>query len=484
MPQPEPPEHRGPARQDPQASPGAEQVPYGWNRPLSREILALAIPAFGALVAEPLFLLADTAIIGHLGTAQLAGVGVGTTVLHTVTGLMIFLAYSTTPAVARYLGAGNMSAAMARGRDGIWLGLVLGLLLAVAGWVSAPALTGWIGADGDVQNHAVAYLQWSMPGLPALLGVLAATGVLRGLQDTKTPLIVAGAGFGINIVLNFVMVYGLNMGVAGSAMGTSAVQWGMFAVYVAVLRPRFRAAGTHLAPSGSGMRATAQVGSWLLLRTVSLRAAILVTVMAATALGTETLAAHQLVFTLYSTLAFALDALAIAAQALIGKELGAGRLGVARELTKTMQRWGIWFGVITGVLLAVLAWLLPPLFTSDPDVQAAAAAGLLVLAFSQPIAGYVFVLDGVLIGAGDARYLALAGVVNLVVYLPALWILAHLASARGMWVHVPDQPTEPPSPGVQVALLWIGFAGVYLGARAVTLGWRVRSDRWMRAGAE
>ncbi|WP_313821335.1 MATE family efflux transporter [Citricoccus sp.] len=445
-------------------------------RPISRQILALAVPAFGALLAEPMFLLADTAIIGHLGVAELAGVGVGTTVLHTATGLMVFLAYSTTPAVSRFLGAGNLGAAMDRGRDGVWLALLLGTVLAVAGWFAAPPLAGLIGADGAVQDHAVAYLQWSMPGIPAILGVLAATGILRGLLDTKTPLIVAGVGFAANIGLNFVLVYGAGLGVAGSAMGTSAVQWAMFAVYLAVLYPRFRRAGTHLAPSGSGMRATAQVGSWLLLRTATLRAAILFTVVAATGLGTATLAAHQLVFTVYSTLAFALDALAIAAQALIGRELGAGRRDEARALTGTMVRWSLWFGVITGVLLAVLAWVLPPLFTPEPAVQTAATAGLLVLAASQPLSGYVFVLDGVLIGAGDARYLALAGVVNLAVYLPALAGLGWLATGAGTG--------QARDAGAQLALLWAGFAGVFMGARALTLGLRARTDAWMRVGGE
>ncbi|MGO1885988.1 MAG: MATE family efflux transporter [Citricoccus sp.] len=444
------------------------------TRPVSRQILALAVPAFGALLAEPLFLLADTAIVGHLGVAELAGVGVGTTILHTVTGLMIFLAYSTTPAVSRFLGAGNLGAAMDRGRDGVWLALLLGAALAVAGWFGAPALAGLIGAEGAVLQHAVAYLQWSMPGIPAMLGVLASTGILRGLLDTRTPLLVAGIGFGVNIGLNFVLVYGAGLGVAGSAAGTSTVQWGMFAVYLAVLYPRFRTAGTNLAPSGHGMGATAQVGSWLLLRTASLRAAILVTVMAATGLGVATLAAHQLVFTVYSTLAFALDALAIAAQALIGRELGAGRRQEARALTGTMIRWSLWFGLLTGVLLAALAWVLPPLFTPEPAVQAAATAGLLVLAASQPVGGYVFVLDGVLIGAGDARYLALAGVVNLAVYLPALAGLVWFATGAGTG--------QGPGAGMQLALLWAGFAGVFLCARAVTLGLRARSEAWMRTG--
>lgn len=436
-------------------------------RALTRRILALAVPAFGALIAEPLFLLADTAIIGHLGTAQLAGVGIGTTILHTLTGLMIFLAYATTPAVARLIGAGNPAAAMDRGRDGIWLGLLLGAVLAVLGWLAAPALTAALGATGEVQAHAVAYLRWSMPGLPALLAVLAATGVLRGLQDTVTPLVVAGVGFGANIGLNVALVYGLGWGVAGSAVGTSVVQWAMLVTYLFVLAPRFRRSGTAWAPRASGMRATAQVGSWLLLRTASLRAAILITVMAAAGAGDLTLAAHQLVFTLFSTLAFALDALAIAAQALIGAELGAARPDAARRLTRTMVRWGLGFGVVTGAVLALAAPVLPGLFTTDPTVQAAATVGLWVLAVGQPVAGYVFVLDGVLIGAGDARYLALAGLINIVVYAPLLWAVTHFAGGgtAGM------------------AWLWIAYAGGYIGARALTLGWRIRSDRWMYAMA-
>ncbi|MGM0781825.1 MAG: MATE family efflux transporter [Actinomycetota bacterium] len=453
-------------------------------RALTRRILALAVPAFGALIAEPLFLLADTAIIGHLGTAQLAGVGIGTTILHTLTGLMIFLAYATTPAVARLIGAGEPAAAMDRGRDGIWLGLLLGTVLAVLGWLAAPALTAALGATGEVQAHAVAYLRWSMPGLPALLAVLAATGVLRGLQDTVTPLVVAGVGFGANIGLNVALVYGLGWGVAGSAVGTSVVQWAMLVTYLCVLAPRFRRSGTAWAPRASGMRATAQVGSWLLLRTASLRAAILITVMAAAGAGDLTLAAHQLVFTLFSTLAFALDALAIAAQALIGAELGAARPDAARRLTRTMVHWGLGFGVVTGAVLALAAPVLPGLFTTDPTVQAAATVGLWVLAAGQPVAGYVFVLDGVLIGAGDARYLALAGLVNLVVYAPALWALAQIATGGLGWtVDWSDPDAAVPDAGVQLGLLWLGFAGVYMGMRALTLGWRARRDDWMRLGA-
>jgi putative MATE family efflux protein len=432
---------------------------------LTRQILALAVPALGALIAEPLFLLADTAIVGHLGVEQLAGVGLGTTVLQTAVGLMIFLAYATTPAVARQFGAGNLPKALAAGRDGVWLGLALGVALAVLGWVSAPALAGLMGASGPTLDFAVDYLRWSMPGVPAMLLVMAATGTLRGLQDGRTPLIVAGGGFAINIVLNFTLVYGAGLSVAGSAIGTSIAQWLMALTYLALLLPRLRRQGVGLRPSADGLRTSARAGGWLMLRTLSLRAAILSTVWVVTAHGTVTLASHQLVFTLFSTLAFALDALAIAAQSLIGKELGAGHLDRTKALTRTMMRWGLWFGVLTGALLAALAWIIPRGFSGDPEVWRAATIGLLVLAIQQPICGLVFVLDGVLIGAGDARYLALAGLVNLALYWPVLALVAFL-----------------PLPGEAVGWVWAAFF-VYMLARAATLSWRVRDDRWMRVGA-
>ncbi|MGP5195392.1 MATE family efflux transporter [Arthrobacter rhombi] len=451
-------------------TPGTGASPEGTVRIPARlgpTILALAVPALGALIAEPLFLMADTAIVGHLGINELAGAGLGTTVLQTAVGLMVFLAYSTTPAVARWLGARRLDLALAAGRDGVWLAVVLGLVLAVAGWFAGPVLLRALGAEGQVLGFALDYLRWSMPGLPAMLLVLAATGVLRGLQDTKTPLIVAGAGFGVNIVLNFTLVYGAGLSVAGSAIGTSIAQWGMAVVYLAMLIPRLRAEGVPLRPHIGGVLGTGKVGSWLMLRTLSLRAGILATVWVATSDGALTLAAHQLVFTIFAFMAFALDALAIAAQALIGKELGAGDRATASALTRLMTRWGMLFGVGTGLVLALVAPVLGAVFTSDPGVQRAAAIGLWVLAASQPLAGLVFVLDGVLIGAGDARYLALAGIIALVLYVPLL--------AGAAWLPlVPDLP---------ILWLWCAFGIGYMALRAGTLLWRIRNDRWMTVGA-
>jgi putative MATE family efflux protein len=369
--------------------------------------------------------------------------------------------------VARAIGNGQLPKALAAGRDGVWLALLLGVALAAAGFLAAEPLLDLMGARGEVRAFAVDYLRWSMPGLVAMLLIFAGTGVLRGLQDTRTPLAVAAAGFTVNIVLNLFLVYGLRLSVTGSALGTSIAQWGMALVYVVMVQRNARNHGVSLLPDWRGIRSLARVGSWLMLRTLSLRVAILATVLVATAQGPVNLAAHQLAMTVFTFLAFALDALAIAAQALIGKELGASNPAAARALTGTMIRWGLGFGVLTGILLAAVAPWAGLLFTSDAGVRSALTLALWMLAVGQPIAGYVFVLDGVLIGAGDARYLAIAGVVNLAAYLPLLLVVG-LTGADG---------------GAALLWLWAAFSLGYMSARALTLGLRARTDKWMLLGA-
>ena len=430
---------------------------------LNREILRLAVPALGALVAEPAFLMVDAALVGHLGTTPLAGLGIASAVLQTIVGLMIFLAYSTTPAVARKFGAGDHRDAVSVGIDGMWLALGLGAILAAVGAASSTWLVSLFGASEAVAEQADTYLAVSMWGLPAMLIVFAATGLLRGMQDTMTPLWIAGAGFGANALLNWLFIYGFGWGIAGSAIGTVAAQWGMVAAYVVVVGRLARKHDASVRPQREGVRGSARSGGWLFLRTVSLRIALLVTVGIATGIGTSELAGWQVVFTIFSAAAFALDALAIAAQALIGKGLGAGdERSVRRVLARTVA-WGAWFGVIVGAVIGALSGVIGLAFTGDAAVAALIQPALIVLAVAQPIAGVVFVLDGVLMGAGDARYLAIAGGLNLVPFLPVLWIIA--------------------ATGVDGAagLIWlsVAFFGVYLLARLGTLGWRVKSGRWL-----
>ena len=436
------------------------------ERTLNREILRLAVPALGALMAEPAFLIVDAALVGHLGTTPLAGLGIAGAVLQTIVGLMVFLAYSTTPAVARLFGAGRPGEAVSIGINGMWLALAIGAVLAAAGAVASPWLVSLFGASDAVAADANAYLVVSMWGLPAMLIVFAATGLLRGMQDTMTPLWIAGIGFGANALLNVLFIYGLGWGIAGSAAGTVVAQWGMVGAYVLVIRRLAAKHDASLMAQRAGMGSTARSGGWLFLRTVSLRAALLATVAVATGIGTDELAGWQIVFTIFSAAAFALDALAIAAQALIGKELGAGDERQVHRVLRRTVAWGVWFGVAVGALIAALSGVLGIVFTGEPSIAALVQPALLVLAVAQPIAGVVFVLDGVLMGANDARYLALAGGLNLLPFLPALWIIA--------------------ATGVDGAagLIWlsVAFFGVYLLARLGTLGWRVRSGRWVTAG--
>lgn len=434
---------------------------------LNRDILRLALPALGSLIAEPMFLIVDSALVGHLGVVPLAGLGIASAVLQTIVGLMVFLAYSTTPAVARRFGAGEHTGAVRAGIDGLWLALALGVVLAVVGSLATPWLVSLFGADAAVSEQAVIYLQLSMWGLPAMLIVFAATGLLRGMQDTVTPLWIAGLGFALNALLNWLFIYGFGWGIAGSAAGTVVAQWSMVGAYAFVVGRLARRHEASLRPQRDGLRGSARAGGWLFLRTVSLRIAFLATVWVATALGTDELAGWQVAFTIFSTAAFALDALAIAAQALVGRGLGAGDEPFVRRVLGRTVAWGAWFGVLVGGVIAALSGVIGIVFTGSADVAALVQPALLVLAVAQPVCGVVFVLDGVLMGAGDARFLAIAGGINLIPYFPAL---------AAVWMVHPTGATG-------LAWLAVCFFGVYMLARLGTLGWRVRSAAWLTAGA-
>ncbi|GAA2523743.1 MATE family efflux transporter [Streptomyces levis] len=432
------------------------------RRQHDREIVALAVPAFGALVAEPLFLLADTAIVGHLGTAQLAGLGVASALLMTAVSVFVFLAYATTAAVARRVGAGDLQAAIRQGMDGIWLALCLGAAVVAVALPTAPHLVSLFGASEAAAPYATTYLRISVLGIPAMLVVLAATGVLRGLQDTKTPLYVAIAGFVANGVLNVGLVYGADLGIAGSAWGTVIAQCGMAAVYLVVVLRGARKHGASLRPDAAGIRASAQAGVPLLVRTLSLRAILMIATAVAARLGDADIAAHQIILSLWSLLAFALDAIAIAGQAIIGRYLGAGDAQGARDACRRMVEWGIAVGVVLGVLVVLTRPVFLPLFSSDPAVMDVALPALVIVALSQPISGIVFVLDGVLMGAGDGPYLAWAMLLTLAVFTPAALLV--------------------PVMGGGLTALWATMT-LMMTVRMLTLWLRARSGRWIVTGA-
>lgn len=431
------------------------------HRPLDREIFRLALPTFATLISEPLLLLADSAIVGHLGTDQLAGLGIAANVLGVLTGLSIFLAYGTTSTVARRLGAGDRPAALAGGFDGLVLAGLLGVVLAVALSLAGPAVVTAYGASPAVTAEAITYLRIAAFGLPMILVLLAGTGVLRGLQDTRTPLVVVIATNLANIGLNLALVYGLGLGIAGSALGTLIAQTGAAVVLAVIVVRRARALSVPLAFRPAGVLSAARSGLWLVLRTAALQAAITLTTVVAAGISAVALAAQQVVNGIWVLLALALDAIAIAGQTIIGRALGAGQADVGRAMTRRMLGWGLICGVVFGAMVALLRPLYVGLFSPDPAVQALVGSVVLVVAVVTPVAGIVYVLDGVLIGAGDGRYLALAGTIALVSYVP----LALLVSRQG------------------VGLVWLwGAYGVYMMARMTTLVLRARTDRWLRLG--
>ena len=437
---------------------------------LDRKILALAVPALGALIAEPIFLLTDTAMIGHLGAEALASLGLSSTVLTTVIGLLIFLAYATTPIVARRVGAGQLAQAISAGVDGVWLALFLGVVLGLTGGVLTRPVVELFPATSVVQAGAIDYLSISWWGLPAMLVVIAATGLFRGLQDTTTPLVIAVWGFMANAALNALLIYGLGLGLIGSAWGTVLAQWGMALVFVVLISRKVRTEKAGAKPGLLGIQQAARSGGWLFLRTLSLRVALVATVLVATTLGTTELAAWHIVFTIFSLLALALDALAIAGQALIGHDLGRGNVPEVRRVTNRLVSWGFLSGGVLAIAMGSLTPLVPLVMTSDSAVRAAVWPVLIILALSLPLSGFVFVLDGILIGAGDGKYLALTGLLNVAAFAPFL-LLASMVVLDVEGTNLGG-----------LLMLQVAFGVGYIGARALTLGLRARGNKWMVPG--
>jgi putative MATE family efflux protein len=427
-----------------------------------REILRLALPAFGALAAEPLYVLVDTAIVGHLGTRPLGGLGVAGTVLTAVFGIFNFLAYGTTAIVARRLGAGDRRAAAEHGVAGMWLAVGLGLALTTLGLALAQPIVSVMGASRDVSPYALSYLRISLIGAPFVLLALAGTGYLRGLQDTKTPLVIAIVANLFNLALELILVYGVHLGIAGSAWGTVIAQVGAAGAYLTITHRNVKRAQATARPDRGRLRAAAVIGAQLTVRTGALLLAVVVTTAIASRIGDVQLAAHQVAWQLWWFLALCLDAIAIAGQAIVGRSLGASDVPGTRAATRRMLQWGVVVGAIFAIALVVAEPVLALVFTHDHAVRHELTGLLIAVALMQPLAAVVFVLDGILIGAGDARYLAWAMVGATLCYLPcAFFVLATDAGIVALW----------------------GCVYVFMLARLYGMGRRYRGDAWLVTGA-
>ncbi len=376
-------------------------------------------------------------------------------------GIFNFLAYGTTATVARRLGAGDRKGAAEHGVAGVWLALGLGIGLAGLGLALSGPIVGAMGASARVAPYACTYLRISLLGAPFLLVALAGTGYLRGLQDTRTPLVIALVANALNLVLELVLVYGAHLGIAGSAWGTVIAQVGAALAYLAIVRRNVRASNASARPDRAQLRTAGAVGAYLTVRTGSLLLAFTAATSIASRIGDAQVAAHQIAFQLWLLLALCLDAIAIAGQAIVGRALGANDATLTRASSRRMLEWGVMVGVVLGILVVALDPLLAVVFTRDAAVRHELRPVLVAVALMQPLGGVVFVLDGILIGAGDVRYLALAMTVSTLCFVPCA--AAVLATGSGL------------------IALW-GALFVFMVARLYTMGRRYRRNAWLVTG--
>lgn len=429
---------------------------------LNRQVLALALPALGSLIAEPVLRMADSILVGHVGTPDLAGLAIGSTVLTLVVGIFVFLAYTTTAVTGRAIGAGKRAEGLRLGIQGMWLGALLGAALAIVLIVFAPQIIGLFEAEKQVADLAGRYLIVSAPGLVAMLSVLAANGVLRGLLDTRTPLLVTTSAAILNVPVSAFLIFGCSLGVAGAGAGTAICQFFMAIWLWMVVVKKLRVEGVSARPDIQLIFRSGVHGLPLVLRSLFLQAAIVVTTWQATRLGAVTLAGYQILKTLWTLAAFGLDALAIAAQALLANALGEGEERKTRVLIAQLNRWALGFGTLIGLVFAATSGFSPHLFTGDPELLAVCVPGIIVVGFMQPLAALTYIYDGYLIGADDTKYLAKAMAIVFAIYLPAVLLVGLLP--EGAW---------------GLAGLWAIYGLVFIGGRAASLWLRIRTDAWL-----
>ena len=423
-----------------------------------REIFRLAVPALGALAAEPLYVLVDTAIVGHLGRSQLAALGAAATVV-SVFAMFNFLQYATTAQVARATGARQDLDARRLGAQAFWLSLAIGIVLCVALVLLAGEVVALVGVEGQTADYAETYLRIVALGVPSFFLALSGQGFLRGRSELTAPLVVIVLANVLNAALEVLFVYGFGWGIEGSAWGTAIAQSCMGAGFVWLIVSR--AGRENMAPAVRFARRLLSVGKFIFVRTAALISAFLLAGAVVARFGDAELGAYQISFQLFLALALALDAIAIAGQILVGRELGAGRPDRAYDASVRMITLSVATGALFAVLLLALADVLPRLFSSDAEVLAECAALWPIFALLQPVSGAVFALDGILIGASDGPYIA----GSMVVAFAACTACLGLAVAENWGVR-----------GVWAAL------AVLILVRAVTMGARFARRRWLVTG--
>jgi putative MATE family efflux protein len=429
---------------------------------LDRRILAISVPALGSLLVEPIYVLTDTAVVGRLGTAPLGGLALASTVLNTLVWVFNFLSYATTVRVAVRRGRGDVAGGAGDALQALWLALGIGIAVAVVVGVGAEPLVGLLGDDPSVVDQGVTYLRISVVGVPFQMVAIACIGYLYGLPDTKRPFLVLLGSTTLNLVLELLLVFGFDWGIAGSAWGTVAAQLLSSVVLLAIVVPRLRADGLHRLRVVPGvMWAVLKVGVHMVQRTGFLLAALALATAAAARVGTPDLAGHQIAAQMFLFLAIAVDMFKVSGQSLVGHALGAGRRDEVRDLVAHLYGWALRAGVVLTAATLLTTPVLPWAFTDDPAVVDAARVALIVLGLLQVPAALVFVTDGILMGANDFRDLRWSTTLAFLAALPVF--LAVMAR-----------------PSLGLVTVWSGQL-LWITARAAKNHARVRGDAWMRS---
>jgi putative MATE family efflux protein len=417
------------------------------------------------LAAEPIYLLFDIAIVGRLGALPLAGLAIGGLILATLSSNMTFLSYGTTARSARFFGAGNRPAAVGEGIQATWLGLGLGLLIVVVVQGAAVPLVSVLAGTsegGEIAHEALPWVRIAIFGVPAILVSAAGNGWMRGVQDTMRPLRYVVTGFAVSAVLCPLLVYGWlgmpRLGLEGSAIANLVGQWLAALMFLRALYVE----RVSLRIQPAVLRAQVVLGRDLLLRTLAFQACFVSAGAVAARFGAAAVAAHQVVLQLWSFLALVLDSLAIAAQSLVGAALGAGQLAHAKSVAWRVTLFSTLASAVLAGVFAVGASVIPSIFTDDRSVLDAIGVPWWFMVAQLPVAGIVFGLDGVLLGAGDAKFMRNATLISaLIGFLPLIWL--SLAFGWGLLG------------------IWAGLS-TFMVLRLVFVGWRALSGRWLIAG--
>ena len=428
----------------------------------SRRIAALAIPALGVLAAEPIYLLFDLAVIGRLGALSLAGLAIGALIMGVLSSQLTFLSYGTTARAARFYGAGDRRAAVEEGVQATWLAVGIGTTIVAAVQLTAVPLVSALAAGGEVAEMALPWVRIASLAVPAILIAAAGNGWMRGVQDTTRPLRYVIVGFALSAVLCPALVYGWlgapELGLPGSAVANVVGQWLAAALFCRALVVE----KVPLRLRVSVVRAQVVMGRDLVLRTLAFQACFISAGAVAARFGAASVAAHQVVLQLWSFLALVLDSLAIAAQSLVGAALGAGQLPHAKSVALRVTIFSTVAGAVLAALFAAGSSAIPAIFTDDRSVLAEIGVPWWFLVAQLPIAGIVFAIDGVLLGAGDATFMRNATLASaLLGFLPLIWL--SLAFGWGLLG------------------IWAGLS-TFMVLRLVFVGWRVLSGRWLVPG--